>query len=134
MSQTSILQQLSRSTEADSDVDVFEQGQQYRAVGISRKGFGGEPMIDFISREGNHQCFGYSYLYRIGFDPSEGLTLEYTNHIITIEGRRLADKLRFFNAHRVIFVVEADDATIRLMDKSEEAVVTAVRIEKKERR
>ena len=109
--------------------DHFDEDGDCRAFGASRKQWGGDPMVDFITRDGNHQTFNYSHMYRVTFNPSEGLIVEFTNHVVTIVGKQLRDMHRFFTAHRIVFVCEADDATQKLMQTNDEPVVTKLTIE-----
>ncbi len=102
----------------------------YRAFGISRKAWGGEPMIDFISSDGNHQCFSYSHIYRIAFDPSDSIKICFTDHQVTIRGEQLHDLYRYLLMHRVVFVADADAATQGLID-SNEALVTELVFEER---
>lgn len=125
---SSILERAGLAPETSSpDADCFSEDGQYRAIGISRKAWGGEPMINFIARTGDHQAIAYNHLYRIQFDPSNGITLDFTNHNIVIQGRNLAEAYQKLVMQRVIFVVEADDATRRLVADGD-PVVTSLQI------
>ena len=112
----------------DDGIDCYDESGDYLAFGVSRKAWGGEPMVDFISRDGNHQTFNYSHMYRVSFDPSKGLTVEFTNHVVMIDGQQLRDMHRFFVSHRVLFVCEADDATVKLSMHKDDAFVSKLEI------
>lgn len=126
----SILERAGLASDASSEVDYFSEDDPYRAIGVSRKAWGGEPMINFISRTGDHQAIAYNHLYRVRFDPSQGITLDFTNHSVVIQGRNLAEAYQKLAMQRVIFVAEADDATGRLAS-DHEPTVTQLRIEEK---
>lgn len=126
----SILERAGIASEENSEADFFSEEDPYRAIGISRKAWGGEPMINFIMRTGDHQAIAYNHLYRVQFDPSKGLTLDFTNHSVAIQGRNLSDAYQKLAMQRVIFVAEADDATGRLAPDSE-PMVTQLRITEK---
>ena len=109
------------------EIDVYREGDPYRPIGISRKAFGGEPLIDFISKDGNHRAFAYSHLYDITFDPSTGIELHFSDHTVTLSGRRLAECYGQLLRQRVVFICEADHAASNLADASE-PVITRIAI------
>ncbi|APZ93415.1 hypothetical protein [Fuerstiella marisgermanici] len=124
----SILERAGIASEiSNPEADYYNEDDPYRAIGISRKAWGGEPMINFIMRTGDHQAIAYNHLYRIQFDPSKGITLDFTNHKVVIQGRKLAEAYQKLAMQRVIFIAEADDATGRLAD-DDEPVVTSLQI------
>ena len=124
-----ILKDIIGAPTVDDEHDVYQEDGTYRAFGITRKAWGGEPMIDFITRDGNHQTLSYSHLYRMTFDPSKSITIEFTNHRVTIEGMQVHDLHRYLSVHRVLFVCEADDATRRLTRSGEDPVITKLAVE-----
>lgn len=120
---TSILDRLHPSAQNTLDeIDVYSEGDDYRAFGFSRKPISSDPMINFIDRRGVHEAIAYGHLYRIQFDPSEGITLEFTDHIVTIRGRRLHEGHRKLVMQRVVFVCEADQPTAALVGQNEPAI------------
>lgn len=110
-----------------SDVDVFSESE-YRAFGVSRRAWGGEPMIDFIRRDGNRHSLPYARLDEIQFNPSKGIALRFSDYLVTLQGQRLAEGYQQLLAHRVVFVAEAGRADeMALADQ--EPVVTKLLIE-----
>lgn len=118
------------SDTSNPEGDQYNEGDPYRAIGVSRKAWGGEPMINFIHRTGDHQALAYNHLYRVRFDPSEGITLDFTNHTIAITGRNLSDAYQKLAMQRVIFVAEADAATQRLIEDADPVVTQLLVTEK----
>lgn len=93
----------------DADVDEYIP-EDYKAFGISRKAWGGEPMINFISQQGNHTALPYSQIDRIDFNPSTGIHLRYFSWDVTIRGVNLFDGYQKLHMQRVVFVAEAGHA------------------------
>lgn len=92
------------------DADVYSSSH-YLAFGVSRRAWGGEPMIDFVFRDGNHHGMSYAHLDDILFNPSRGIVLRFGEYLVTIAGQRLETGYEKLLAHRVVFVAEADHAT-----------------------
>jgi hypothetical protein len=73
-------------------------------------------MLEVHKKDGNIIAFGYAWLERADFDPSEGITLKFTGHKVKIVGRNLnavaKNNARLFNGimrHRVPWVQEAGE-------------------------
>ncbi len=64
------------------------------------------------------------------FNPSIGITIEFSDHIVSIRGRGLADGYQKLAMQRVIFIAEADRATAGLAP-DKEAVITSLSIDQK---
>ncbi|MEM8671730.1 MAG: hypothetical protein AAGG48_29700 [Planctomycetota bacterium] len=121
----SILDRLQPTVQDDStEIDLYSEGEDYRAFGFSRKPIASDPMIDFIDRHGVHEALAYSHLYRIRFDPSEFMTLEFTDHTVTLRGRHLRKGYQRLAMQRVVFIAEADHATAALVAENEPLVTT----------
>lgn len=112
------------------EVDSYVDQSKYLAFGISRKAWGGEPMINFIKCRGDHHALSYSHLYGVRFNPSIGIAIEFSDHIVTIRGRGLAASYEKLVMQRVVFVTEADRSTAGLIPDGE-PVVTELSIEQK---
>ena len=112
----------------DDDYDAFTPGIDYRAYGASRKAWGSEPMIDFISFDGNRNSFAYSHLYRVAMNPSDAVVIEFTSHTVTITGSKLHDLYLELLRNRVTFVWEADRPTEKLQSSNQESLITKIRI------
>lgn len=121
----------SESNECDSD--VYDSDAEYRAFGVSRKAWGGEPMLNFIDRRGDHRAIAYSHLYIARYNPSHGIVIEFSDHIVLLRGRRLADGYQKLVAQRVVFVSEADRAAAGLV-APDAPVITEMRFERKRER
>jgi hypothetical protein len=74
-------------------------------------------MLEVRKKDGNIVAFGYAWLERADFDPSEGITLKFTGHKVKIVGRNLnavaKNNARLFNGimrHRVPWIQEAGEA------------------------
>tara|TARA_R110002049_G_scaffold4601_1_gene31710 strand:+ start:109045 stop:109491 length:447 start_codon:yes stop_codon:yes gene_type:complete len=57
----------------------------------------------------------------------EGITLEFTEHVITIRGRGLREGYQKLAVQRVVFIAEADQATALLVPEKE-PVITSMSI------
>ncbi|EMB15079.1 hypothetical protein [Rhodopirellula europaea] len=112
------------------EVDSYVEQSKYLAFGISRKAWGGEPMINFISCRGDHHAISYSHLYGVKFNPSLGITIEFSDHVVLVRGRGLASSYEKLVMQRVVFIVEADRSTAALIP-DDEPVVTELLIEQK---
>jgi hypothetical protein len=88
-------------------------------------------MLEIRHKDGRITAKGYSWLQSADFDPSTGITLNFSGEKITIEGRNLnaeaRPNIRLFAGilrHRVPWIQEADGAAVI------EAATDAVVIEK----
>lgn len=131
----SILDRMGLAREANEDelVDEFDGESEYRAFAASRNPRRVETMLDLVFRSGAHESLSYAHLYQISFDPSNGLLLNFTDHLVTIQGHRLLDLYRYLKNHRVTYICEADLPTAKLVGESE-AVVNEISINLKEGR
>ena len=74
-------------------------------------------MLELRKKDGNIMAFGYSWLERVEFDPSTGITLSYPSHQIMIRGQGLNSKsstsIKLFEGltrHKVVWIQEANRA------------------------
>lgn len=118
---------LKRHTLGAAEIDLYSE-DEYKAFGISRKAWGGEPMIDFISRCGNHRGLPYSQIDDIEFDPSIGIVIRYFNHQVTLRGTALFEGYQKLLMHRVVFVSEAGHAVEKLAS-GHDAVILELKIQ-----
>ena len=120
-----ILDRIAPTSDSLSDeVEQFDPEGPYKAVGYCRKAWGGEPMIDFIWRDGNSEAIAYCDIRRIRFNPSIGIVIKTIDCEITIRGQRLRDIKGKLLQFRVTFLAEADLATQKLQDASEPIIKT----------
>jgi len=75
-------------------------------------------MLEVRHHNGNVSGFGYAWLDRVDFDPSEGITLHFSGKTVKVIGRNLNAELRpnvrlvaGILRHRVPWIQEADEAT-----------------------
>lgn len=85
-------------------------------------------MLELRHKDGRLTAFPYSYLTKVEFDPSEGLTLHFGDNTVKLVGRNLnaetRTNVRLFGAlvrHRVPWIQEADRATS--LEAPDDAVV-----------
>ncbi len=74
-------------------------------------------MLELRKKNGNIVAVGYSWLERVEFDPSEGITLHVAGQKIRIKGRNLngavRPTVRLFQGitrHKVAWIQEADES------------------------
>jgi hypothetical protein len=90
-------------------------------------------MLDLKLKNGNREAFSYTLLERIQFDPSEGITLQYTGVSVKLRGRNLerlqthgVALLEGLQRHRVPWIVESDE--LRSAAASDAVAVTEILI------
>lgn len=74
-------------------------------------------MLELRLKDGSVTSFGYAWLKKAVFNPSEGITLDFSGESVTITGRNLdaelGPRVRLFNGilrHRVTWIQQADGA------------------------
>ncbi|MBL9081578.1 MAG: hypothetical protein JNK76_07215 [Planctomycetales bacterium] len=74
-------------------------------------------MLELRLKDGSVTSFGYAWLKKATFNPSEGITLDFSGETVTIVGRNLdaelGPRVRLFNGivrHRVTWIQQADGA------------------------
>lgn len=112
----------------EGELDIYEDNGEYKAFGKTRKPWGGEPMLDFISRDGNHVSFTYSHLYSVSFNPSKGISIEFTNHSVSVEGRGLREIYQYLGMQRIVYIAEADRPTAMQLQSQQVPVVNNLSI------
>lgn len=81
---------------------------------------GQEVMLDLRRKTGDRMALPYTYLTAVTFDPSKGITLEFTGHQVVIHGRNLEPVYVAIVAYRASWLQElghrhdtyGDDATV----------------------
>jgi hypothetical protein len=91
--------------ESETRADFDSIGAQYGLVGEDE---GRTLMLDLRGHNGTSFALPYSSLVAIGFDPSAGITLEFTSHKVFVRGRNLRPVYDRLLAHRVTFIQEED--------------------------
>ena len=86
-------------------------------------------MLELRKSNGNILAVGYGWLEKVGFDPSEGITLHLTGQKVRIRGRNLNTELRplvrLFEGivrHQVPWIQEASPAAAMRAEKGETVV------------
>jgi hypothetical protein len=81
--------------------------------------------LELRKKDGGVLAMGYSWLDRVYFDPSEGITLRYGGQTIKIIGRNLNAEIRpnvrlldGLLRHKVPWIAEADQATLMQAGKN----------------
>jgi hypothetical protein len=85
-------------------------------------------MLEIRHKDGRITAKGYSWLQSAEFDPSSGITLNFSGETVTIKGRNLGGEarpnIRLFAGilrHRVPWIQEADGAAI--LEAAKDAVM-----------
>lgn len=65
-------------------------------------------MLDVRFRDGRRQALPYSYLARVEFDPSVGITCTFVSERVVITGRALASIYSAISTHAALAVCESD--------------------------
>lgn len=129
----SLVDQLDRKADfSEAEVDVYRESDDYRAFGFNRKSVNSDPMINLVDSRGVQEALAYGHLYRLRFDPSEGITLEFTEHVVTIRGRGLREGYQRLAMQRVVFIAEADRATAVLVPEKEPVITSLIIMHKRE--
>ena len=105
-----------------SDEEYVEDGN-YRAFALCRQINQRAEMLDLMFKNGQHESFSYSHLYRTKFDTEKGILLQFSDHLVKIEGRSLRDGYRRILHRRVLQITEADAPTMQLVGDKESVVI-----------
>ena len=88
--------------------------KDYRPYAVDSQVRPSNAMIDFWLASGNQRAIAYTHLYDVEYDPSKGLVLSFSDHVITVAGRMLGELYRGLKRHRIVYIWEADPPTVRL--------------------
>lgn len=124
---TTFLEQISVDAVAE-EVDVFREGEDYRAFGVSRKAWGGEPFLNLIGRDGRQRGKPWAHVDDIEFDPSTGIVISFARNVVIIKGQCLREMYEKLIVQRVVFIREADHAVVQLAEDGQ-TIVTQLAIE-----
>lgn len=114
------------SPESEFNVDL--RPDDYRAFGMDSQVRPSNALIDFWFSNGNQRAISYNHLYDIQYNRSEGLTLTFSEHSVTITGHCLDDLYRGLKRHRIVFVWEAGSQE-ELVAADDQPVVTKIDIQ-----
>ncbi len=92
-------------------------------------------MLELRQKDGTVTALGYAWLKRADFDPSEGITLDFSGTTVKITGQQLngvqRPNVRLFSGiirHRVPWIQEADGA--QLMEAAKDAtIIETIKVE-----
>lgn len=82
-------------------------------------------MIDLWFKNGNQQAIAYTHLYEVTFNPSKGMRLTFSEHVVTIQGYRLDELYRYLKRQRIVFIWEASPPE-KLLTQSQPCVTAIV--------
>lgn len=85
---------------------------------------GTNPQLTLVLRKANGNChaFSYAHLYSIEYDPSDGITLTFSQHQVRLCGRHLDDLFRYLCHHRVQRVNETEESFLESPDEQQPVV------------
>lgn len=78
---------------------------------------------------GNCKARSYSFLAGIDFDPSHGITLDFTGSVARIQGRNLRTLFDALATHRVGWIQEYDELQAEVKFEKDATVVTKISVE-----
>jgi hypothetical protein len=104
---------------ANASPEIATPDEEYTAFASGRLGTKPQLTLEFRRVNGSCQGFAYAHLYTLDFDLAVGITLNFTQHRVTITGRHLEELYRYLCLHRVQIVQEIDALQAeRLMPKT----------------
>ncbi|MBI1349442.1 hypothetical protein GC163_24515 [bacterium] len=107
-----------RSTKASTTVAA--EAVNYQAASPVSANRPPEPMLELRLKAGDAIALSYALLITAGFNPSQGITLEFTTHKVLLRGRNLRSIYRAIVDHRLAYLQEFPRP---LDDQPETAVV-----------
>lgn len=111
---------------SEKDLDELDiRPADYRAYAIDSQVRPSNAMIDFWFASGNQRAMAYTHLYDVEYDPSKGIVLSFSEHVVYVNGRLLSKLYRGLKRHRIVYIWEADPPTARLVE-SNTPVVTKI--------
>jgi hypothetical protein len=111
----SVLDRYAAAARTNGAAEPHEGAEEFAAFGWLRGPAARVLMVEFRKKDGTVRALAYAYLFEALYDPSEGITLNFTGQKVRIVGRNLDAEarptVRLFRGllrHRVIYVKEAD--------------------------
>lgn len=89
-------------------------------------------MCEFRLKDGNAVALAYSYLVKAEFDPSLGIELDFSAHVVKLTGKNLAPVFSGLVAQRVAVVRELDELQAEAALGEAATVVTGISVSKTE--
>lgn len=115
----------------DEDELELEEETEYTAFAVNKQANQRAEMLDIVFKDGSRRAFSYSHLYRIEYDPQDGIELHFSEHTVHVQGIRLLKGYRRLLTYRVIKIEQADGPTTKLL-RDDGVVVTELEISKVE--
>jgi len=133
-----ILEKYVKTARATGEVppaEVTGEPDDFGAFGWLRGMHERSLMLELRQKDGTVIALGYAWLERADFDPSEGITLNFTGRTVKITGQRLNGELRpnvrLFAGiirHRVTWIQEADGAQLMQAEK-DATIIETIKVE-----
>lgn len=118
MSDSALKRFLAASEQSPSTPDAPAELDDLGAFGVLRGTHDRALMLELHKKDGTIESFGYAWLARATYEPSEGIVLHFSGTTVKIIGRNLNSELRpnvrLFSAicrHRVPWIREMDEPT-----------------------
>lgn len=99
------------------------------------RGFDCALMLELRMKDGSSTAFNYNYLAKATFDPSDGITLQFSANLIRIVGTNLSTEVRqnvrlyqSILRHRVVWIQETDGRALMAAD-TERLVIDQITID-----
>lgn len=133
----SVFKQFSSRLPAAADAKEIEPeaADDFGAFSILRGVRDRALMLELRKKDGSVTAFGFGWLERVEYDPSDGLTLYFGSHKVTICGRNLAAEVRpnvrlldGLMRHRVPWLREASEPEV-LRATKDSLVIEGISIE-----
>jgi len=117
------------SEDSTDEEKLDAKPESYEAFRVDSQVRPSNALLDFWKSNGSQRAIAYNHLYDIAFSSKEGLVLTFSEHIITLKGHclknRLYDQLK---RHRVVWIWEALPQEAKLAGDTD-TVVTEIKIE-----
>ncbi len=106
-----------------------EQQDDFKFFGIEPQNTGRALLFELRFRSGRRLGFPYSYLTKLDFEPSEGITIYASDVVILVKGRNLDVVFNYLLQNRLTYIREDETGT----DTSSEGETFIESIEIKDR-
>lgn len=111
--------------EEGTDSEPVEEKAAYSILSADRQR---KVMVEFRWKHGNAKALAYSYLVALGFDPSEGINMDFSGYTVNIVGRKLRPLFEGLVAQRVAVVREMDELQAEANLPDGETVVSKIEV------
>jgi len=127
---TELLRKLSRTSGSSSGSQSFDDGEEAKesCYGWLRGRHERAEMLEFRFRSGRYFSLAYSCLYSVDFDPPIGITLNFGEILVLLQGRSLAHIAESAKRHRLVWIEEVDP--VRDLSAESAPAVTKISLHK----